>query len=98
MSKRKWTLILMVLGVASIFFGLALSSTAKPPTPATYKCINGDLYLCRIVSFDPIVECCEFVESGCSLPYSWEWYTDPWGVTWTCPPPGYGDCVRHSCP
>ena len=99
MKTRKLTLSLMAVLVLAMVLGFALSSVvAKPPTPATYKCINQDTYFCVMVSANPFTECCTWYESGCNSGTSWYWYTDQFGNTYTCT--GYGGtgtCILHNC-
>lgn len=98
--KRKTTFTLAAVLAAAMILGLGLSSVvAKPPTPATYKCINGDLYLCEAVGFFPLVECCEWVSSDCSTcPANWwYWYFDGQNEYTCTEPNGGGTCVLHDC-
>jgi len=99
MSKRKLTLSLALVLAVAMVLGVTLSSvTAKPPTPATYKCISGDMYLCTAVGFNPLVECCESTGEPCGPCGQWYWYSDGM-FTYTCTEPnGGGTCVLHNCP
>ena len=51
--------------VLSFAFGAVFTTVdAKPPLPATYKCINHDTYFCVMY---PSGEVCTFEEYGCDL-------------------------------
>jgi len=100
MNTRKLTLSLMSVLVLAMVLGFALSSVmAKPPTAATYKCIDNYYYFCTLVGTNPTTECCQLISTTCPLCQSWYWYTDGLGNTYTCTEEnGGGTCILHACP
>jgi hypothetical protein len=89
--------VVTVFALSFVLGSVLTTAEARPPIPATYKCINHDMYFCILVGANPLTECCEWYEDGCGSGWVWYWYWEG-GNQYTCVDYPWGTyCILHDC-